>query len=88
MPESGCSGLPLEIPDRGARNRGHPFNGTNSTINVDAQVSYTVNDHLKLSVEGINLTDERNDQVVDETNRLNVLTHSGRQLNFGAKFTF
>ena len=67
---------------------GNAYNGTNSTVNVDAQVSYTVNDHLKLSVEGINLTDEKNDQFVDETNRLNVLTHSGRQINFGAKFTF
>jgi TonB-dependent receptor len=67
---------------------GNAYNGTNSTINIDAQVSYTVNDHLKLSLEGINLTDEKNDQFVDETNRLNVLTHSGRQINFGAKFTF
>jgi TonB-dependent receptor len=67
---------------------GNAYNGTNKTINVDAQVSYTVNDRLKLSLEGINLTDTKNDQFVDETNRLNVLTHSGRQFNFGAKVTF
>lgn len=67
---------------------GNAWNGTNKTISVDAQVSYAINDHLKLSLEGINLTDTKNDQFVDETNRLNVLTHSGRQFNFGAKFTF
>jgi iron complex outermembrane recepter protein len=67
---------------------GNAFNGTSSTINVDAQMSYALNDHIKLSIEGINLTDEKNDQFVDETNRLNVLTHSGRQFNFGARFTF
>lgn len=67
---------------------GNAYNGTNETVNVDAQVSYNLTDQIKLSVEGINLTDERNDLFVDETNRLNVLTHSGRQFNFGAKFTF
>lgn len=67
---------------------GNAYNGTNETVNVDAQVSYNLTEQIKLSVEGINLTDERNDLFVDETNRLNVLTHSGRQFNFGAKFTF
>lgn len=67
---------------------GNAWNGTNSTMNVDAQMSYALNDHLKLSIEAINLTDEVNDLYVDETNRLNVLTHSGRQFNFGARYTF
>lgn len=67
---------------------GNAYNGTNETVNVDAQVSYNLTDRIKLSVEGINLTDEKNDLFVDETNRLNVLTHSGRQFNFGAKVTF
>jgi TonB-dependent receptor len=67
---------------------GNAFNGTSSTLNVDAQVSYNLTKKLKLSIEMINLTDERNDQFVDETNRLNVLTHSGRQFNFGARYAF
>ena len=67
---------------------GNAYNGTNSTLNVDAQASYNLTDRLKLSIEAINLTDERNDQFVDETNRLNVLTHSGRQFNFGARYSF
>lgn len=67
---------------------GNAFNGTNRTINVDAQVSYNLTEKLKLSIEGINLTDEENDQFVDETNRLSVLTHSGRQFNFGVRYAF
>jgi len=66
---------------------GNAWNGTNSTLNFDAQLSYAINDRLKLSLEMINLTDEKNDQYVDETNRLSVLTHSGRQFNFGLRFS-
>ena len=67
---------------------GNAYNGTNSTTNFDAQMSYAITDNIKVSVEAINLLDTKNDQFVDETNRLNVLTHSGRQFNVGAKFTF
>lgn len=67
---------------------GNAWNGTNSTTNLDAQMSYALTDNLKVSIEAINLLDTKNDQFVDETNRLNVLTHSGRQFNVGAKFTF
>lgn len=67
---------------------GNAWNGTNGTVNVDAQMSYSINDHLRLSVEAINLTDEVNDLYVDETNRLNVLTHSGRQFNVGVRYSF
>ncbi|MCI4591877.1 TonB-dependent receptor [Sphingobium sp. BYY-5] len=67
---------------------GNSYNGTNHTLNVDGQASYNLTDRLKLTVEAINLTDQKNDQFVDETNRLNVLTHSGRQINFGARYSF
>ncbi len=67
---------------------GNAWNGTNSTTNLDAQMSYAFTENLKVSLEAINLLDTPNDQFVDETNRLNVLTRSGRQFNVGAKFTF
>ena len=67
---------------------GNSYNGTNATTNVDAQVSYNVTEKLKLSLEMINLTDELNDQFVDVSNRLNVLTHSGRQFNLGLRYAF
>lgn len=67
---------------------GNAYNGTSSTTNIDAQISYNVTDAFKLSLEGINLTDTFNDQFVDETNRLNVRTHSGRQFLLGARYAF
>ncbi|HVF95315.1 MAG TPA: TonB-dependent receptor [Sphingomonas sp.] len=67
---------------------GNSYNGTSSTTNVDAQLSYNITDALKISLEMINLTDEFNDQYVDATNRLNVLTHSGRQFILGARYAF
>jgi TonB-dependent receptor len=67
---------------------GNAYNGTNSTTNIDAQIAYNFTDNFKLSLEGINLTDELNDQFVDETNRLNVLTHSGRQFVLSARMAF
>jgi len=67
---------------------GNSYNGTNATTNIDAQVSYNVTDKFKISLEMINLTDELNDQFVDATNRLNVLTHSGRQFVLGARLAF
>jgi iron complex outermembrane receptor protein len=67
---------------------GNSYNGTNATTNVDAQVSYNLTDKAKVSLEMINLTDELNDQFVDVSNRLNVLTHSGRQFNLGLRYAF
>ena len=67
---------------------GNAYNGTNSTTNFDAQTSYNITDRIKVSLEAINLTDQKNDQFVDETNRLNVLTHTGRQFFLGARYSF
>lgn len=67
---------------------GNSYNGTNATTNIDAQVSYNITDKFKVSLEMINLTDALNDQFVDATNRLNVLTHSGRQFVLGARLAF
>jgi hypothetical protein len=58
------------------------------TAAIDAIKAEDIVEFPDLNLEMINLTDAKNDQFVDETNRLNVLTHSGRQFNFGAKFTF
>ncbi len=62
--------------------------GTNSTTNIDAQVSYNIRDNLRISLEGLNLTDEYNDLYVDTDNRLNAYTHTGRQYVVGLRYTF
>lgn len=67
---------------------GNSVAGTNETLNFDAQASYQITPQLKASVEGINLTDEFNDQYVDASNRLNVLSHTGRQIFVGLRYTF
>jgi len=67
---------------------GNTIQGTNETLNVDMQASWNIRDNLKLSVEGVNLTDEFNDQYVGDSNRLNVYTHSGRQFIVGLRYNF
>ena len=63
--------------------------GTNETLNVDFSASYAINDHLTISLEGLNLTDEANDQFIDtQTNRVVVYTHTGRQVFLGARYKF
>lgn len=63
--------------------------GTNDTLNVDLSASYNINDHLTVTLEGLNLTDEFNDQFIDTgTDRVVVYTHTGRQYFFGARYKF
>jgi TonB-dependent receptor len=63
--------------------------GTDATLNLDLSASYSFNDHLSISLEGLNLTDEVNDQFTDtEADRVVVYTHTGRQFFFGARYKF
>jgi TonB-dependent receptor len=63
--------------------------GTNETLNVDMSASWNFNDHLTLSLEGLNLTDEYNDQFIDTgADRSVVYTHTGRQYFVGARYKF
>jgi TonB-dependent receptor len=70
---------------------GNDFNswhGANESTNIDMQASYNVTEAFKISLEGLNLTDEYSDLYVDRDNRLNVYTHTGRQLVLGMRYTF
>jgi iron complex outermembrane recepter protein len=63
--------------------------GTNESLFVDFSASYAFNDHLTVSLEALNLTDEFNDQFIDtNADRLVVYTHTGRQLFLGARYKF
>ncbi|MBL8552532.1 MAG: TonB-dependent receptor [Hyphomonadaceae bacterium] len=66
---------------------GTAFDGTNDTFNVDASFAYTLNDNWKLTFEGINLTDEFQDQFNDAANRVSFYHHSGREFLFGFRFS-
>jgi iron complex outermembrane recepter protein len=62
--------------------------GTNSTFNVDAALSYALTDKIRLTLEGINLTDEFRNQFIDSAGDRPVTnTHTGRSVLFGARFT-
>jgi TonB-dependent receptor len=62
--------------------------GTNSTLNVDASAQYTISDKLKLTVEGINLTDQFQDLFNDTSNRLSYYHHTGREFIVGLRYTY
>jgi len=63
--------------------------GTNATTNVDASLSYALNDNWKISFEALNLTDEVDDQWVDSAgNRLTYYHETGRQYYVGAQYKF
>jgi iron complex outermembrane receptor protein len=67
---------------------GTDADGTNSTLNIDASFAYSFNRHFRLTLEGINLTDEFQDQFNDSSNRVSFYHHTGREFLFGARYTY
>jgi iron complex outermembrane receptor protein len=68
---------------------GNYQNGTNGTTNVDAQISYDINDNFKVSLDMLNLTNEIDDQWVESTEpRLSYVHETGRQFNLGVNYKF
>ncbi|WP_206076881.1 TonB-dependent receptor [Massilia horti] len=63
--------------------------GKNATFNVDLSVSYKWDDKLEFTLEGVNLTNEANDQFVSRA-RNSVLVHhvTGREFLVGARYKF
>lgn len=63
--------------------------GTAETLTIDMSASYRINDHFELTLEGLNLTDEFQDQWVDSVgDRASVYHHTGRQYFVGARYKF
>jgi iron complex outermembrane receptor protein len=67
---------------------GTDVDGTNETFNVDASFQYTFNDHFKFTLEGINLTDEFQDQYNDSSDRVSFYHHTGREFLLGVRYTY
>lgn len=62
--------------------------GTASTTNIDTSASWKINEQWELTFEGINLTNEYNDQWVDSVgDRASVYHQTGRQYFFGFRFS-
>lgn len=68
---------------------GNDVQGIDGTTTIDASVSWKVDDHWEISLEGLNLTNEWastwNDSIAQ---RVESYTRTGRQYLFGARYKF
>ena len=72
-----------------AGSNGNIGDGYKATNNVDFAAHYMLTDHLKLTLEGINLTDQPIIQYTDITaQRIEVMPRSGSTYSFGATYQF
>jgi iron complex outermembrane receptor protein len=63
--------------------------GKNGTTNVDASISYKVNPNIEIVLEGVNLTNEVNDQFISRArNSPVVYTYTGREFLAGVRVKF
>ena len=63
--------------------------GVREIVTVDASASWALTDQVKLTFEGLNLTDAFNEQYTDSRrDSIGVYSHTGRQYNFGVRYTF
>ncbi|MFT7772267.1 TonB-dependent receptor [Roseateles sp.] len=63
--------------------------GKNGTKNVDLSLSYKVTPNLDLTLEGVNLTNEANDQFISRARNSSVVYHvTGREYLIGARYKF
>lgn len=63
--------------------------GTHDVTTIDFSSRYTVIENLDLTLEGINLTDEYEDQYLDSAgDRLSYYHHTGRSFIVGARYKF
>ncbi|HEU4624033.1 MAG TPA: TonB-dependent receptor [Steroidobacteraceae bacterium] len=68
---------------------GNAEEGTKSTLNLDFAAAWNVTDAFQLSLEGLNLTNEAQDQYVDTAaDRLSYYHLQGREYLLGARYKF
>jgi iron complex outermembrane recepter protein len=68
---------------------GNEFEGTADVLTIDASARFSVNERIDVTLEALNLTDEFEDQWVDEAaDRLSYYHHTGRSYILGALIKF
>jgi TonB-dependent receptor len=68
---------------------GNDIDFTDESTYVDFSTSYKLNDHFKVSLEALNLTDEYRTDLVDSTaERLDNYLHTGRQYYVGVQYSY
>jgi len=78
------SDYPTTLPGR----NGNATEATAATLNYDASARWNVNSNFALTFEGVNLTDEANDQFLTPDNRSSFYHHYGRSFFLGARYTY
>lgn len=78
------SDYPTNLPGRNS----NATEETAETLNIDTSWSYNLNDHISLTFEGINLTDEVSDQYLTPDDRLSFYHHYGRSFFIGARYNY
>ncbi|KLD78568.1 TonB-dependent receptor [Xanthomonas hyacinthi] len=72
-----------------ATESGFDVHGMTAVNTVDASISWKIDEHLELSLEGINLTNEASDEWVGSTSQLPLqYSETGRQYLLGLRYTF
>lgn len=67
---------------------GTTVQGTHATWNIDTSIQLTVTKNVKLTFEGINLTDQYQDQYIEPGDLLSVYHHTGREFLFGVRVNY
>jgi iron complex outermembrane receptor protein len=67
---------------------GNSYDGTNSTVNIDASIQYTWNRNLQFVLQGINLTNQWQNQFVTGSNLMSVYHETGRDIIAGFRYTY
>lgn len=63
--------------------------GKNSSTNVDASLSYKINENLEVTLEGVNLTNQANDQFISRARNSVVVNNvTGREYLAGVRYKF
>jgi TonB-dependent receptor len=76
----------MQVP---GKETGTNADGFDATFNLDASLQYTVNRNFKLTLEGINLTDQYENEFDDTGKDLPYYYHhTGREILFGVRYTY
>lgn len=79
------SGFVTRVPGQ----NNNDVEGKNGSLNVDLSVSYKINPKLELTLEGVNLTNEENDQFISrQRNSVVVNNVTGREVLVGLRYKF
>ena len=63
--------------------------GWNATFNLDASLQYNVTSHFRVTLEGVNLTDQYESEFDDTSRKLvYYYHHTGRQVLLGARYQY